>query len=73
MNKPQGQKPSPPGDDPDDDGEPWRHPPIAPRDAGIADSFGKAVSDVVTGPLEGDADKAVKPLPKPVRKAQPGR
>ena len=73
MNKPRGQKPSPPGDDPNDDGEPWRHAPIAPRDAGIAESFGKAVSDVVTGPLEGDADKAVKPLPKPVRKAQPGR
>ena len=69
MNKPQGQKPSPPADDRDDDGETWRHPPIAPHDAGIAESFGKAVSGVVTGPLEGDADKAVKPLPKPVRKA----
>ncbi len=32
---------------------PWRHDPVAPKDEGIARSFGKSVSDVVTGPLDG--------------------
>ncbi|MCE9658116.1 MAG: hypothetical protein K8R60_06115 [Burkholderiales bacterium] len=65
MNKPSGQKPGPTGNDWEDDDGPWRHPPVAPRDAGIADSLGKAVSDVVTGPLEGDPAKAKPPAPKP--------
>jgi len=69
MNEPQGQKPGPPGNDWDEDDAPWRHAPVAPRDADPADSFGKAVSDVVTGPLEGEPAKADKPatpsLPKP--------
>lgn len=40
-------------EDKDAEDGPWRHAPVAPIDAGIADSFGKAVSDVVTGPLDG--------------------
>ena len=64
MNSSQGQKPGPTGNDWDDDEEPWRHPPVAPKDAGVADSLGEAVSDVVTGPLEGDPDKAEKPAPR---------
>ena len=71
MNTPRGQRPGPlPGHDreeEDDDG-PWRHPPVAPRDADVADSFGKAVSDVVTGPLEGDPGKAKPAAPKPRRR-----
>jgi hypothetical protein len=75
MNSSQGQTPHPTGNDWDDDEEPWRHPPVAPKDAGIADSLGKAVSDVVTGPLEGDPAKAVKPAPRRPSKdaTTPGR
>jgi len=65
MNRSQGQGPGPKGHDGDDDEEPWRHPPVAPKDAGIADSYGKAVSDVVTGPLEGDPEKAKQPSTTP--------
>ena len=65
MNRSQGQDPGPKGNDWDDDEEPWRHPPVAPKDAGIADSYGKAVSDVVTGPLEGDPEKAKQPASTP--------
>ena len=62
MNSSRRQTPDPkPGNDWDDDEEPGRHPPVAPKDAGITDSLGKAVSDVVTGPLEGDPEKAKKP------------
>lgn len=68
MNKSQRQTPGPAGNDWEDDAEPWRHPPVAPKDAGIADSLGKAVSDVVTGPSEGDPSKAKKPAPTPARK-----
>lgn len=68
MNSSQGQKPGPAGNDWDDDDGPWRHPPVAPKDAAVADSLGKSVSDVVTGPLEGDPEKAKKPAPKPARK-----
>lgn len=68
MNRSQEQTPSPKGNDWEDDEEPWRHPPVAPKDAGIADSLGKSVSDVVTGPLEGDPAKAKKPAPAPARK-----
>ncbi len=66
--KPQEQTPVPKGNDWEDDSEPWRHPPVVPRDAGVADSLGKAVSDVVTGPLEGDPGKAAAPNPKPAAK-----
>jgi hypothetical protein len=68
MKESQRQPPRPQGDDWEDDDEPWRHPPVAPKDAGIADSYGKAVSDVVTGPLEGDPEKAKKPAAPPARK-----
>ncbi|MEO8081201.1 MAG: hypothetical protein ABI641_11765 [Caldimonas sp.] len=44
-----GQRPAA-GDD-DDDG-PWRHEPVAPKDANPLKSFGRAVSDVITGPLD---------------------
>ena len=67
MNESQGQVPGPKGNDWEDDEEPWRHPPVAPKDAGIADSYGKAVSDVVTGPLEGDPEKAKRPAPEPAK------
>jgi hypothetical protein len=75
MNSSQGKKPDPTGNDWDDDEEPWRHPPIAPKDAGITDSLGKSVSDVVTGPLEGDPEKANKPAPRRPSKdaTTPGR
>lgn len=39
-------------DDEEDDNGPWRHAPVAPKDEGVATSLGKAVSDVVTGPLD---------------------
>ena len=68
MNSSQGQRASPPGNDWQDDDPPWRHPPVTPIDAGVADSLGKSVSDVVTGPLEGDPQKARKPATTPVRK-----
>lgn len=40
-----------------DDDEPWRHAPVAPRDESPAKSLGRAVSEVVTGPLEVDTAK----------------
>ena len=67
MNSSQRQTPGPTGNDRKDDAAPWRHPPIAPEDAGIADSLGKSVSDVVTGPLEGDPAEAKMPAPKPAQ------
>jgi hypothetical protein len=42
----------------DDDEEPWRHAPVAPRDEGPLKSFGRSISDTVTGPVE---DKPAKP------------
>jgi hypothetical protein len=69
MNSSRGQKPGPTGNGREDEDGPWRHPPIAPKDAGIADSLGESVSDVVTGPLEEDSEKATKPAPKPVQKS----
>ncbi|HWK83681.1 MAG TPA: hypothetical protein VNS61_08080 [Caldimonas sp.] len=41
----------------DDDDEPWRHAPVAPRDESPAESLGRSVSEVVTGPLR-DEDAA---------------
>ena len=45
---------SPPGSDPnwDDDDQAWRHAPVAPKDEGLAESLGRSVSEVVTGPLD---------------------
>lgn len=56
---------SPPGSDRkwEDDAEPWRHAPVAPKDEGLAESLGRSVSEVVTGPLD---DAAGKPKPTPV-------
>ncbi len=48
----------------DDDAEPWRHPPVVPHDESVADSIGKSISDVVTGPLA-DAESKRKPIPRP--------
>ena len=57
--------PNPKGNQWDDEDE-WRHPPVAPVDAGVADSLGKSVSDVVTGPGEG-AHQAGLPTKKPAK------
>ena len=64
MNKPPANSPPEPDRAWDDDAEPWRHPPIAPVDEGIADSLGKSISDVVTGPLA-DGKGKPKPIPRP--------
>ncbi len=42
----------------DDNGEPWRHPPVAPKDEDPLKSFARSVSETVIGPL---ADKPGKP------------
>ncbi len=42
----------------DDNGDEWRHPPVAPKDEKPLDSFGRSVSEIVTGPV---ADKSDKP------------
>jgi hypothetical protein len=42
----------------DDNGDPWRHPPVAPKDESPRESFARSVSETVTGPL---ADKPGKP------------
>ncbi len=42
----------------DENGDPWRHPPVAPKDQGPLESFGRSISETVTGPL---ADKPDKP------------
>jgi hypothetical protein len=47
-----------PADDLDDNGDPWRHPPVAPKDESPLESFARSVSETVTGPL---ADKPGKP------------
>lgn len=33
----------------DDEGEDWRHAPVAPKDKGVIESLGESISDVVTG------------------------
>ena len=33
----------------DDEGENWRHAPVAPKEQGVLDSLGRSVSDAVTG------------------------
>ena len=44
----------------DDDDEPWRHAPVAPKDEDPLKSLGRSVSDVVTGsdPSKRDEPKA---------------
>lgn len=42
---------------PDDKGDPWRHPPVAPKEEGPLESFGRSISETVTGPLEGKPGK----------------
>ena len=42
------------GDWDDDEGENWRHAPVAPKDANPLDSLGQAVTESVTG---SEADK----------------
>lgn len=64
MKKPPANSPPEPARQWDDDAEPWRHPPVVPRDESLADSLGKSVSDVVTGPLD-DATGKPKPIPRP--------
>ena len=44
----------------DDDEDPWRHPPVAPRDEGPLKSLGRAISEPVTGATD---DKPAKPKP----------
>ncbi|MDQ2734176.1 MAG: hypothetical protein M3Y55_04110 [Pseudomonadota bacterium] len=46
----------------DADEEPWRHPPIAPKDESVAKSLGRSVSDAVVSAADDEADKA-KPKP----------
>ena len=36
-------------DDLDDNGDPWRHPPVAPKDENPLKSFARSVSDPLTG------------------------
>jgi hypothetical protein len=33
----------------DDEGENWRHAPVAPKDKGVIKSLGESISEVVTG------------------------
>lgn len=52
-------KPAPAQDDNlDDNGDEWRHAPVEPKDENPLDSFGRSVSEIVTGPL---ADRNGKP------------
>ena len=48
-------------EDEDKEDGPWRHAPVAPKDDGFARSIGKAVSDVVTGPLDDASGKPTTP------------
>lgn len=63
MNKSPANGPPVPDGNWDDNADPWRHPPVVPKDESIADSLGKAISDVVTGPLE-DGKGKPKPIPR---------
>ncbi len=45
-------------DDLDENGDPWRHPPVAPKDENPLESFARSVSETVTGPT---ADKPATP------------
>ncbi len=41
----------------DDDEDPWRHPPVAPRDEDPLKSLGRAISEPVTGASRDDRAK----------------
>ena len=41
----------------DDNGDPWRHPPVVPKEEGPLESFARSVSETVTGPLAGKPGK----------------
>lgn len=56
--KPAGVPAAKPAAAQDDNGDEWRHPPVAPKDEGPLKSFARAVSETVTGPL---ADKDAMP------------
>ena len=45
----------------DDNGDAWRHPPVAPKDEGPLKSFARSVSETVTGSRPDKADKPDKP------------
>lgn len=45
----------------DDEGENWRHAPIAPKDAGVLDSLGRSISEAVTGSEADTSGNKVKP------------
>ena len=47
----------PPAQVGDDDEEPWRHPPVAPRDEDPLKSLGRAISEPVTGAVDDDPAK----------------
>jgi len=47
----------PPAQPGDDDEEPWRHPPVAPRDEDPLKSLGRAISEPVTGAVDDDLAK----------------
>ena len=46
-----------PAEDLDDNGDPWRHPPVVPKEEGPLESFARSVSETVTGPLAGKPGK----------------
>jgi hypothetical protein len=46
----------------DADEEPWRHPPVAPKDESPAESLGRSVSDAVVSAADDPVDKD-KPKP----------
>jgi hypothetical protein len=41
----------------EDDDEPWRHAPVAPKDENPLKSFGRSISETVTGPNEDQTGK----------------
>lgn len=36
----------------DENGDAWRHPPVAPKDKGPIESLGESISEAVTGPTK---------------------
>ena len=63
-NKPRGVPARPPAadaaydNDVDENGDAWRHAPVAPKDQGPLESLGQSISETVTGPSK---DKDGKP------------
>ncbi len=48
-------KPLPPTDE--DEGENWRHAPVAPKDKGVIESLGASIPEVVTGSKAGPVER----------------